>query len=335
VTAVAISQQSAARRTARLSGMGWVTWRQHRLALAGALALLGGLSVLLVWQGLDMHAAYTRLGLGRCGPLAGSACQLPLQVFEQKYQSLPQFLPRFVEFLPGLLGMFVGAPLVARELESGTSRFAWTQGTHRLRWITVKLVLLGTALTLLTLGFSALFGWWYGPWGPLMGRMASGQAYEITGVVFAARTLFAFTLGALLGTLIRRTVPAMAATAAAWAAVAVPSVLWLRPHIQKPVIVPAGSNLITSGGWVIHNWVQDPAGHHIARAQLLQAARAAGANSVDAFNTWMAQHDYTNWVSYQPDSRFWHFQSIEGAAYLVLAVLLGAATIWWIRHRTA
>jgi hypothetical protein len=240
-----------------------------------------------------------------------------------------------VEFLPGLLGMFVGAPLVARELESGTFRFAWSQGTHRLRWITVKLVLLGAALTVLTFGFSALFGWWYGPWGPLMGRMASGQAYEITGVVFAARTLFAFTLGALLGTLIRRTVPAMAATAASWAAVAVPSVLWLRPLIQRPVAVPAGSNLITSGGWVIHNWVQDPAGHHIARAQLLQAARAGGANSIDGFNTWMAQHHYTNWVSYQPDDRFWHFQTIEGAAYLVLAVLLGAATIWWIRHRTA
>jgi hypothetical protein len=127
----------------------------------------------------------------------------------------------------------------------------------------------------------------------------------------------------------------MAATATAWAAVAVPSVLWLRPHIQKPVIVPADSNLITSGGWVIHNWVQDPSGHHIARTQLLQAARAAGANSINAFNTWMAQHHYTNWVSYQPDSRFWHFQTIEGAGYLVLALLLGAATIWWLRHRTA
>jgi hypothetical protein len=315
--------------------MGWVTWRQHRLALAGVLVLLGGLSVLLVWQGLDMHAAHTRLGLSRCGPPAGSACQLPLQLFEHQYQSLPQFLPRFVEFLPGLLGMFVGAPLVARELESGTFRFAWTQGTHRLHWTTVKLVLLGGALTLLTLGASAVFGWWYGPWGPLMGRMVSGQAYEIIGVVFAARTLFAFTLGALLGTLIRRTVPAMAATAAAWVAVVVPSVLWLRPHIQKPLVVPADSNPITSGGWVIHNWVQDAAGRHVSQAQLLDASRVAGANSRDAFNTWMAQHHYTNWVSYQSDSRFWHFQTVEGAAYLVLALLLGTATIWWIRHRTA
>jgi hypothetical protein len=314
--------------------MGWVTWRQHRLALAGVLALIGGLSVLLVWQGLEMHTAYSRLGLDRCGQLAGPACQLPLQAFEQQYQNLPQFLPRFLEFLPGLLGMFVGAPLVARELESGTFRFAWTQGTHRLRWITVKLVLLGGALTLLALGFSIVFGWWYGPWGQLMGRMASGQAYEVTGVVFAARTVFAFTLGALLGTVIRRTVPAMAATAAAWAAVAVPSVLWLRPLIQRPVVAPADTNVITGSGWVIHNWVQDAAGRHIANSELLASARAAGANSRDAYNTWLARNHFSDWVSYQPDSRFWHFQTIEGAAYVLLAVLLGAATIWWIHQRT-
>jgi ABC-type transport system involved in multi-copper enzyme maturation permease subunit len=335
MTAVVISEQSPTRRSPRLSGIGWVTWRQHRLALAGVLFLLGALSVLLVWQGMDMHAAYARLGLDRCGPLEGSGCQLPLQTFEQQYQNLPQFLPRFLEFIPGLLGMFVGAPLVARELESGTFRFAWTQGTHRLRWISVKLALLGAALALMTLIFSALFGWWYGPWGPLMGRMVSGQAYEITGVVFAARTVFAFALGAFLGTLIRRTVPAMAATAAAWAAVVVPSVLWLRPLIQQPVAAPANSSLITSSGWVIHNWIQDPAGRHLGRTQLLQAAGAAGANTSDAFNSWLALHHYTNWVSYQPENRFWHFQTIEGAAYVLLTVLLGAATISWVRYRAS
>jgi hypothetical protein len=127
----------------------------------------------------------------------------------------------------------------------------------------------------------------------------------------------------------------MAATAAAWAAVVVPSVLWLRPLIQKPVAAPANSNLVTSNGWVIHNWIQDPTGRHIGSAQLLQAAQAAGANTSGAFNSWLAQHGYTNWVSYQPDGRFWHFQTIEGAAYLILILLLGMATISWMRYRTS
>ena len=41
----------------------------------------------------------------------------------------------------------------------------------------------------------------------------------------------------LVGVLIRRTVPAMAATAAAWLAVVVPSMIWLRPLIEKPITV--------------------------------------------------------------------------------------------------
>src|SRR5258708_10412989 len=49
-----------------------------------------------------------------------------------------------VEVVPALIGFFWGAPLVARELETGTYRLAWTQIT-RTRWIAVKLGLLGLA----------------------------------------------------------------------------------------------------------------------------------------------------------------------------------------------
>jgi hypothetical protein len=41
----------------------------------------------------------------------------------------------------------------------------------------------------------------------------------------------------------------------------------------------------------------------------------------------MARHRYSEWASYQPNSRFWHFQTIEAASYVVLALLLAAATI--------
>jgi len=39
--------------------------------------------------------------------------------------------------------------------------------------------------------------------------------------------------------------------------------------------------------------------------------------------------------AYQPQSRFWAFQFIEGGWLLVLAVILGAATIWLVRRRAA
>jgi len=39
------------------------------------------------------------------------------------------------------------------------------------------------------------------------------------------------------------------------------------------------------------------------------------------------------WTSYQPGSRFWSIQWIEGAWLLALSVLLMAATVWLVRRR--
>jgi hypothetical protein len=163
------------------------------------------------------------------------------------------------------------------------------------------------------------------------------QAYEVAGIVFAARTLFAFTLGAFLGAATRRTVAAMAATAAGWLAVAWPSVVYLRPLIEKPVDVPADSNLIANG-WGIHNWVQDRSGHRLGVARLVNLHIHSGGRaevSSRDFSVWLAEHGYTQWASYQPDSRFWHLQTIEATAYSLLALAFGAATMWWVRRRAA
>ena len=57
------------------------------------------------------------------------------------------------------VGMFLGAPLLAREYTSGTTRFAWTQGTGRARLTVTKVVLLGLAV----MAVAALLGW-LGQW---------------------------------------------------------------------------------------------------------------------------------------------------------------------------
>jgi hypothetical protein len=40
-------------------------------------------------------------------------------------------------------------------------------------------------------------------------------------------------------------------------------------------------------------------------------------------------------MSYQPESRFWHFQLAGGGWLLGLALILGAATVWLVRRRAA
>ena len=48
---------------------------------------------------------------------------------------------------------------------------------------------------------------------------------------------------------------------------------------------------------------------------------------------YLIQHGYTQLTTYQPASRFWPFQWIEGGWLLLLSVLLIAATIWLVRRR--
>lgn len=343
MTATALIPRRSAAGVGPTRGLAWVTWRQHRFAIAGVLVALGGIGLFMLSNGLAMHHAYHSMGLDTCGQLDGPGCQSRLTAFEQDYFRWADHLPHLVMLLPGLIGVFVGAPLVARELESGTFRFAWTQGRSRVQWIVTKLVLLGVGLTALALAFSALFTWWYGPFDVITGRMASYGGYEVSGLTFAARTLFGFTLGALLGLLIRRTVPAMAATAAAWTAAVVPSMLWLRPLIRQPITaIGAVAKGIGPGAGVpfnatvVRHWFQNAAGNHVDYFQLVQQASVTNGGtdpSPDQFHAWTIQHHYSQWVSYRPNGWFWHFQIVEASGYAILAVLLAVATVLILRRR--
>lgn len=319
----------------RIRRLSWVTWRQQRLAYVTTSALFASLAVLLVRQGEQMRSYSSRLGLDKCGNLESAACAQPLTIFEARYDTWAQYLPRLLLFIPALLGMFVAAPLVGRELESGTFRFAWTQGRTRTEWIVAKLVLIAVPMTAAAVALSALFSWWFQPFEPIMGRMAGGQAYEVSGLVFGARTLFALLLGALVGVVLRRVVVSMAVTGALWVATSWVDIVYLRPLIRTPIAVRADSSLITQGGWTISEWLQTPRGVHIgikgsAVADLYRQSRADGTSS---FEHWLTSHGYVHWVSYQPDSRFWSFQLPEALVYLAVSIALGLSTVWWVRRR--
>ena len=138
---------------------------------------------------------------------------------------------------PALIGPFVGPQVLARELETGTFRYAWTQGFGRRRWTLAKLVLLGAAVTALAGAFGVLVSWYYQPY-LATGRLHDPTSalphwlFDLRGVAFAAWTLAAFAMGALAGLLIRRVVPAIAATLAGYTVVAVVAGDVLRADYQ-------------------------------------------------------------------------------------------------------
>lgn len=320
----------------RLAGLGWVSWRQHRLGVGGLAAIYVVIGVWLLASGLAMHRTFAGLGLDSCGDLDSGSCQAPLTRFVNQYADQVTNVAPLLLIIPGLIGVFIGAPLVAREFEAGTYSFAWTQGRSRVQWITAKLVALGVVLALLSLGFSAIYTWWYGPFDAIFGRMEPGGAYEISGLVFSARALFSFTLGAACGTMIRRTIPAMLAAAAVWPAVVLPSVLYLRPQIQPPVTTEGSA---PDNSWIVDQWIQEPSGRRIPLAEVIQQiignGTHAGKVSPHTINQWLSQHHYTRWFTYQPNLRFWHFQLVEASAYTLVALLLAILTVMWLRRRAA
>jgi hypothetical protein len=318
--------------TPRLPGLVWVTWRQHRAALAGVAALLGGLSLGLFFMGLAMHHDYVSLKVAQC--LHSPSCELPYSTFKDRWGNWAMLLPQYLLIVAGLIGVFVGGPLVSREYESGTFRFAWTQGTSRVRWITAKLALLATLLLLLSLAFSWVFTWWYGPWNGLNGRVGPGGAYETEGVVFAARVVYGFTLAALVGAVLKRPIAAMVTAGLLWITTVFVDVVWLRRLIATPLTVPDTTFQHTTGGWQLSTWTRDPSGHQVSQSTVNALAKAAGATG-NQVPVWLRRQGYTFWDSYQPESRFWHFQLVEGAGYLVIALLLAAVTVWLLRRRAA
>ncbi len=325
-------------RWKRARGLGWMTWRRQRTAYVATTVVLGALAVVLIVNGIAMHRDYRHLGLLACGALDGTRCQVPLDLFEQNYGGWAQFVPRFVTFLPGLIAAFVGAPLVAREVESGTYRFAWTQSRSRGSWLASTVLLTVVPITIAAAAFSLLFAWWFRPFEPLIGRMSSGQAYEVSGTVFAGRTAFGLVLGLLVGALLRRVVAAMAVTLAVWVATTWAGIVYLRPAIEKPLDLPAKSSLITRGGWTVNEYFLGPNGVHVANkgdafSKLYTSAQHDGVNDSQTFIVWLTRRGYVHHVIYQPESRFWHFQLIESAGYLALTLGLAAVLFWWVRNR--
>jgi hypothetical protein len=107
----------------------WVTWRQHRAALAGVAGLLGALAAYLLITGLRMHHAYA--AVAACHPAGSLACGTAASTFDQTYWPTAQAIAALLQAVPALIGAFAAAPVLARELETGTFRYAWTQGFGR------------------------------------------------------------------------------------------------------------------------------------------------------------------------------------------------------------
>jgi ABC-type transport system involved in multi-copper enzyme maturation permease subunit len=340
----------------------WLSWRQFRVqAVAGAVVVAVAAVLLLA----------TRHGL----PVGPGGVYDQLTPFERNLYYAGIFV---LAVAPALLGAFWGAPVVARELETGTHRLAWTQSVSRRRWLATKLgvaaLSAGSAAALLTL----LAGWWASALDGARSDTHGGLPTRLTPVAFAMRgivpigyAVFAVLLGAAIGVLLRRTIPAMAVTLALFAFVQIAVPLWVRPHL-----VPTATSTVTisrdtldgfsksgpadpiritthttdTNDWIISNETVDAAGRAGTPAWLDSClpgppdpevsggpvkAPVSVKSTLDTCMARLTAAGYRQRVVYQPANHFWPLQWAELGLYLGLSAGLAAFCYYWTRRRLA
>ena len=287
--------------------MTWMTWRQHRgAAVVGGVVFLV-VAIALVVLGVTARADVRDVGLTSCLG-SGSDCNAVIDQLQHRYHWLPPVAASLFA-LPLLAGMFWGAPLIAREIETGTHRLVWTQSVSRLRWISIKLVLVLGVTAAATLVLGLLAGWTFHPLIPALGNPFRGGWFDVQGIIPAVYMLFALALGACMGALWRRTIPAMATTIVGFAAARIP-IHTLRAH------------LVAAQLKTISTFIGDkPSG--LAPGDWILSQRPTGAATSGPPTAGPPPAIYR----FIPAGKFWTLQATEAAIFLALTTVLLAACI--------
>lgn len=157
-----------------MTGLLWVAWRGQRAQATALAALLPLYGIAILAERLEPE-------------LSGLTFQV-------------------AGFLAGAVCLIWGAPLIAREFETGTYKLAWTQSLSRGRWLAVTLATAAAGALAVTAALSTLLAWALPHAEP---DPMAWPYFESHGPSPYARVLFALTLGVALGAVTRHTRIAM------------------------------------------------------------------------------------------------------------------------------
>jgi len=293
----------------------WVTWRQHRLEGAWVLIFGAALAAVTGFVAYQLHPS-------NCPGLVSGYC-FKDDVAGQVAQQLLRFdLSQYaLVVLPALAGAFIGCSLVAREIENGTHRLAWTQGVTRTRWLLVKLALVFSPVLLV----AAAVGILEVVMVDLQGTGSNHWAvFDQHAPMTVASTLFGLSLGVMFGALLGKSVTAMAVTLVVFVIVRVGLAEIARPNYVAPLTysthdLTAYNPASNPTAW----WLEQPS-YYDSAGHLLSTNGPGGGQAA----AYVVQH-------FQPGDRFWAFQTIESAILAGLALVLIGLTFYLVTRRVS
>ena len=311
-------------------------WRLQRLVFLVALVVVVAFAIWLAVTGSLQAAAWTTYNVTHhCVDVI--ATRNNCFALGQNYQNL-NLLARvnlgLTVAMPALLGLVFGAPLVAREIEQGTNRLAWTQSITRTRWLVVKLGVGALACCVVVGATTPLLEWWTGA--IHRGARIVPSLFDVSGFVAVSYVLFAFMLGAALGALIRRTGWAFAVGVPLYALARLGVQNFARPALVSPSTAagfPANVWVLQSGYVPLGRSSPAPGQTWLSGFQLVQNCEPKiSAISQTDVNRCIAQNKLHYVVQYQPTSHFWALQGAESAIFIGAALVLIGVTVLAVRR---
>lgn len=325
----------------------WLTLRQHRVQIAGMLAIALLLAIVLVLAADYAARARAELGVDTCVPLPNTNLNcVNLNGEWQKRVGWVNFLFYSLYVLPGLVASYMGGPLFAVEFERGTHRLAWTQSQSRVRWAALKLAVVLVA-ALAAGSILAPFGGRQSVFFTQSGNVPSPfDTFEIQGLALVSYFVFGIAAGAFVGAWSRRLITGMFVGLLVFGVVRV-GVHNLRPMYQEPATAPfpagypfAAATEVPADAWRLGVRGFDLEGRAVPDERLgalmQEYFRASGGSTVRTSDTdFLLDRGVVRRFVYQPADRFWTFQAIEAAIFTGLAALCALLTFWRVRTRDA
>lgn len=325
--------------------MRWLLWRQHRLEVGIVVGAVGLIAAVFGVARLAIERSYAQLGIADCiarTPLSPS-CSSSVSAFNGQYAAIGGTDLLWIPLLPAVLGILIGAPLLAREFEQGTHRMIWMQSVTRLRWLGVKVGGLLVLTAVAAAALSLVLAWSLGDLAAVqqalrLGSPLKAPVFDVEGVVPVAYAIFALALGISAGAMLRRTVGAMVVVLVLFAAVRVPVAAFVRPNLEAPIVTMRAAVVSQSlpldtappGSWFLDSGLVDAAGHRVAVPQCPTIIV-----TTQDLQRCYTERGYREFVTYQPADRFWLFQWTESSIYVVISALLLLVTAWYVRWRVA
>ena len=306
--------------TLALKGPYWVTLRQHRRAVWWTVGLVAVAVVALVTARLWSDSAVAALRAAGCTVSSENpTCFQPTrEYFDGQWNArhIVEYAALGLLVLPALVGAFVAGPMLARELESGTYKLAWTQSISPARWLAAKLAVPTALVVALVPPLSLAFYWAWrtGPAHDYPTYWYEPIMFASHGVVPLAHTLLGLALGAAVGLLVRRTVVAMSVTALV-TGVALAFLAWVRPGLWPvETLVGRELSLKVSDAWPLADGMVTASGKRIG----WDGCSVLPENPRGCL---IERGGVADYVDFHPSSHFWPLQLVETGICVALAAL--------------